>query len=617
MSILTLLLFFIYTSGIGYSMTYFVKKPEKASERIVMQIGIGLGTIPIILVAMNVLHIQLDWRILLAISLAIPAYSAYKKHNWPGIPRLKITKSAIYFAIVMLLFILTFYMYHKGSFLYPWLENGDPWEYAVAVKYIATYKTYDPPKEIESLYKKELTENKFRYIANYLPPYPPGYVALMAVLHETNTSVNWTLKFFTSLIASLGILFFYFFAKELTKDSKIALMATFILAAIPAYLSHFTYSQSLAATLFIPALYCLEKTREDKNWLIPAGFCISGVLITQSSSAAVFAVLFAPAYFAVRLFTKQNWKAVMYAGVLGILLAGVFWGSMVYKYTWDGTRPTRDKPVYDARRGNPLDIYTLSDFVWAVNPKEGNMIDNPKGLGPAVFILALIGTFYFAVTIKDGLKPWLLITMLWLLLNTLNVNAERLPFGFNPHRGWSFFTFAVAIIAAYGATELAATLKKRNVEKIIVFGAVVIAVFFTSGLHKYYVNTSMWPTHYFSSQSDIPGYMWLENLPDNTRVTSLCRDDEKAIGMDMMSTKQWDPSQREFLKISLNKTAEEIYEFVKEKGYEYAIIDSSCVERFGINITNDRFQEMMGTGKFAVVYPTQPQDSSAFVIRVL
>jgi hypothetical protein len=193
-----------------------------------------------------------------------------------------------------------------------------------------------------------------------------------------------------------------------------------------------------------------------------------------------------------------------------------------------------------------------------------------------------------------------------------------LPIGFNPHRGWSFLTLAVAIMASYGAVELASTLKKHNVEKIIFYSLIVAGILYTSAYHKYNVNTAIWPTHYFSSESDIPGYMWLENLPDNTPVTSLCRGDEKVIGMNMYSTKPWDTEQRDFQGLALNATLDKIYDFVTKKGYQYVVIDSSCVEAFGINKTNDFLTEASKSSRLELVYPNQKdQPMSTFIFKLL
>ena len=38
----------------------------------------------------------------------------------------------------------------------------------------------------------------------YMNPYPPAYDILFGILHQTNDSVYWTLKFFNALIISLG-----------------------------------------------------------------------------------------------------------------------------------------------------------------------------------------------------------------------------------------------------------------------------------------------------------------------------------------------------------------------------------------------------------------------------
>lgn len=48
MSFITILLFFIYTWGLGFALTSFVKNSQNFFERNLMRIGIGLGVIPIL-----------------------------------------------------------------------------------------------------------------------------------------------------------------------------------------------------------------------------------------------------------------------------------------------------------------------------------------------------------------------------------------------------------------------------------------------------------------------------------------------------------------------------------------------------------------------------------------
>jgi len=606
MNLWTIILFFCYSWGLGYSVTSFIPWVEWGIERQIMRVGIGLGSLPILLYILDIIKVPLDWRIVLFICMVIPVYHLIQKRTKIVVPQVKATKANLFFILVVILFLATFYMYHKGSFAYPWLEDGDPWDYAVAIKYVAVEKTLEPPKALLPTIKEELTKNKFRFISNYLPPYPPGFVAVMAILHQTSPEIQWTMKFFNALIISLGILFFYFLARKFTKSNTIALLSTFVLACIPSYVSHFIYSQGMAATLFLPALYCLEKTKETEKWWIVAGITISGILITQSSSAAVFALLFMPPYFIVRFFAKQSWKPVLYAGVLGLALSMLFWGIMIEKYTWVGASPTRgETSIFNARRGAASDFYTVDDFIWAKPPETGNMIDNPIGLGPAVFAMACIGLIFFVLDKEK--HGWLLITVLWLVLNVLNVNAERLPIGFNPHRGWSFLAFTVALMCGYAIMGLAQILSKIKIDKVITISLIVIAIFMTSALHKYNVNTVLWPTHISGDPEVINGYMSLAQLPVDTRVIALCREwgYVPIIGMNMYSDAAWDKNQRDFQRTALNHTSSEIYDFLKSYNYEYATIDDTCIGIFGVNKTNDLAMQMANSGKMTVASSTR------------
>jgi len=147
MSFITILLFFIYTWGLGFAITSFVKNSENFFERNLMRMGIGLGVIPILGVFLNFLHIPLHWIVFLLLSIAIPIYSLLKKKDklteitFPKPNLLKIKKSNLYIAVVFILFFILLYVMVKGSFAYPWLEDSDPWHHAVSAKYIAIKHT--------------------------------------------------------------------------------------------------------------------------------------------------------------------------------------------------------------------------------------------------------------------------------------------------------------------------------------------------------------------------------------------------------------------------------------------------------------------------------------------
>ena len=227
LDLITIILFFVYTYGLGFSLTYFLKNAENFWERNLMRIGIGLGSMVVLGILLNFLHLPIDWKIFLVVSLILPFYDLFKRIKTKTIPKINIplTKSNLFVLIVLLIFIGTLFMYASGAFKYPYLEDDDPWNYAKGVKYIALEKTAFEPEGFDE-----------KGIFHYIEPYPPGYSLIMGVLHQTSESISWTLKFFTSLIISLSIIFFYFFVKKFTDDKSKALFATFVLAAIPCFL---------------------------------------------------------------------------------------------------------------------------------------------------------------------------------------------------------------------------------------------------------------------------------------------------------------------------------------------------------------------------------------------
>jgi len=195
MSLITIVLFFIYSWGLGFTITSFVKNSENFLERNLMRIGIGLGVFVVLGILLNLFYIPLDWKIFLALSLIYPLFIFFRKIKNFKNPELKLRlkKSNLNIAIVLIIFFFCLYMYAGGSLKYPYLEDEDPWTHSVSTKYISTEKTIDAPKN---------------YYFPYIDPYPPGYDMLMGILHQTSASISWTLKFFNGLIISLGIVFF-------------------------------------------------------------------------------------------------------------------------------------------------------------------------------------------------------------------------------------------------------------------------------------------------------------------------------------------------------------------------------------------------------------------------
>lgn len=617
MSIVTILLFFVYTFGLGYSITYFFKNSDNFFERWLVRLGIGLGGIPFLLVLFNLFHIPIDWKLVLVVSLVIPVVSliigVFRKRI--RIPNIKLDKSNLYFLIVLVVFFLTLFMYVKGSFIYPYLEDYDPWAHAVGVKYISVEKNFDDPND-------KLV---------YVKPYPPGYDGLMAILHQTSPSLMWTLKFFNALIISLGIVFFYFFTKNFMHNKDKALVATFILAMIPCYLSHFIWAHSLAMTLLIVALYCLTMIDIDNKWVYPTMLLIAGICLTQPSKAMKFFFIFAIYFIVKSIYSKKFLVREFLVIISGYLLSLVWWltnwrdlasgyvfgrykgvelPSNIFIKTWKII-----KKMFPPTSGSATRAYTFEDFFIA---KSQNMINNPIGIGIVIcllFLVSLILIFYSYKNMKNEKKKWIIITLGWFLFTFLAVNSMtfHLPIGFYSFRVWMILAIPVSIIAAEGFWFVVGFPRQLKIPKIIIILLLVFLIFLTSGKQKYAVNTAIWyPGNEWTNMEDSLDYAWLRNnLPVNSRVF-VYTGDEKAIAFDMFSC-LWCDDVIGFRKDILNKNVSELYSWLKRRNYQYLTIDGTAfnalASTFGENRTNEllpkRFEEIGSFENFQVVHQTK------------
>jgi len=400
-SFLTILLFFVYTWGFGYSMTFFFKNSENWLERNLMRIGFGLGGFIVVGVLLNFLGIILDWKIFLALALLGPIVGLVKsKGKITKLEKIKLNKLDFVVFIVLLIFAITFFMYAKGAFSYSYLEDDDPWVYAESAKYIAVEKT---------LYRPDWAETR---IFNYLDPYPPGYVLLMGVLHQTSPSVNWTLKFFNALIISFGVIFFFFFAYRLLKDRNKALFATGIFAMIPVYLTHFIWSHALVPTLGFVILYGFLMMNEEKKWLWSVMILFGGVFLIHPRhpfKVVIFVLIFGVFYSIFK--RKTQWKYLW--GILGGVVISLLWWLPKNKWIEQFIMATGDQKItassattegignfivsvlhkvtkfaLNPEGGTATRTYSFNDFFFA---QKQNLINSPVGIGVVVSLLTFLG----------------------------------------------------------------------------------------------------------------------------------------------------------------------------------------------------------------------------------
>ncbi len=678
MSLITILLFFVYCYGLGFTVSSFAKNSENFLERNLMRLGFGLSVLPFLALALNIIKIPADWRIILALSLVYPAYYIfrhYKNFNFDIISKLKITKTGISMILMLMIFAWNFYIYLSGAFNYPYLEDDDSWAHAFGTKYVSM--------------RGNAFAEETAFI-RYVNPYPPAYDIVMGVLHQTNDSIYWTLKFFNALIISLSTIFFYFFVKELSGSINKALFATFALASIPSFLSHFIWAISLAVPLYFACLYALERIKHDTKWWIISGIVMVAILISTPTHSTYFGLFFALYLAAKFLSEKRMLLPLAGAGALGISLSFlIWWLPMILRYKVEGV--LRGIGLGGAAIGisNMVSIggtgdrvYSFSDFIFA---KEANMINNPIGIGVVLSLLLIFSLIYLPIRYKDSLKKkniavlisffaaaafvllflsstylgalwipkseldqkipfgvffsdqislivswtimifvlsallivrymdkefkdgYIFVALIWLVFAFYAVNAGPYQFRLSPFRTWMLLAIPVCILAAEGANGLVNMAKRSvgNIGKYAIIAILLTGIYFTSAQQKIAVNTADWPPGgFWTSGEEIGAYIWIkDNLQKNSNIFTFVNNGP-VIGMDMY-TCHWCSDIRDYQKNGFNETAQENYNWLKSKGYEYLIIDGQTAQRFGAEETSMKLQELASSGLFKIKLQNQ------------
>lgn len=595
-SVLAILYFVVLTFFLGYSLSRLLKVGfSNKAEFFFMSIGVGLAIFPFIMTIFGWFSL-IHWASFLVLALAFPLYEIIFLRKRPKLSLskgIRFKKKHLYLLGLVLIFVAHFAVYLTGSFSYPYLEDGDPLHHAGAATYIAATHTGSHPAD--------------RYVFHYMDPYPPHYAGFMALeLQLSDFDVNWVLKFFNSLIISLGIFFIFFFVQRTTKSSAKALTAAFFLALIPSFLSHFIFAASYA-TVLVPvglwAIYLLHeaKKKEVTRHALFAGAIFSGIFLVQPIISALFLGV-AGLFWLIFFRQAQTRKYLFYALALGLVLAQAFWTPMFITYGYDGVGEKLGFFMFDNTGPNKNNdssggvIYGVGDY--AIAPKA-NKIDQPTGLGLALFVLAVTGIILFLLNYrrlgkKKDRRRLVLWYVLWTAILVVMLQANAFPYKFTPHRLWAFFSIGVVLLATWATHALAGLFKDRTARTIF-FLIVVVAVIWTAGVPKYAVETAPWPPGpEWTTQEELQGYLWMqENLPRGTPVFSVCYDSRKVISSNMLGF-PWDFSIADFRENIIVKTPEEIHGFAKSKGFSHLVMDTGCIPRYGANETQAFFQTIGG-----------------------
>ena len=617
MTLLSIIFFLIVTFGFGSAISFFTKESEDFLERILMRFGIGLGLMLTFGYLLNLLRIPLDWKIFLLISIAILIARVFIDHKKKQLFNVKINFN-LYTVIMLVLFTITLYMYAGGAFNYPYLEDDDSWSHALGVKYVAVEKTIFFGQN-----------SPFHYI----DPYPPAYDLLIGVIHQTNDSVYWSLKFFNALIISLSVVFFFFFAKVFFNSSKKALYSTFALFAIPAFLSHFIWAIALTMPLFFVSFYAVEKIRHDKRWWIVAALIIMPT-ITSSPTHSTYFGLFFIIYFIARTLVERRLLIYEFlAGLSSLVLAVILWWTpMAFTHTLRGVAdilgPKGGTGALSIG-GTGDRVYTLADFLCHSGTpcyNGVNMVNNPIGIGVTISILTVVGIIYLVWRYKNMFKKenyYILVTLLWFVFAFYAVNAAKFPVKLSPFRAWMLLVIPLSLLAGEAINFINSFVKslinsftRNNLLKIsvplLVLVLIALGIVIGSFIPKYKVNTANWPPGAFwTSNEEIGGYVWFkDNIPTNSRAFTFSNN-AMIIAFDKF-TCHWCPDVREFQREGVTQPPEEIYSWLKENQYEYFIVDGQTVQKFGANETNTMLSGLTSNFNLQPVF----QNNGIIIFRI-
>lgn len=312
MSIETVFIFFVVCYSLGHSLDLLLGISNKNVTFKIFRFGFGLAIIPVLAVILDAFSIPLHIYWFLSIGIIITAAKYYFIKNSKEISQSKDIPIS-HIVIVVLLSMVSLAMYLKGAFSYTYMEDGDSWLYTTVAKVIAENHTFS-------------ADYRYNHVSE---PYTQGYQIILGLLHQTNDSIYWTVKFFNSVFAALSLPFFYVLALEVFKQSKnaktISLASTFMIFAVPSWLTHHIYSMTLNATL-LPLLFCaLFRTVKDWRWGLIAGVLLGSLILNHFFTAFVSLILTLYVFVLALLNGKLDIKAIVYTFSISTFIALFFY----------------------------------------------------------------------------------------------------------------------------------------------------------------------------------------------------------------------------------------------------------------------------------------------------
>ena len=611
LKILSIIIFFVLLYNWGYGFTRFIKVLN--FETIVLRLAVGLAVVPVISLVLNILCIPLDWRVFLIGSLVIPVFDSLRNYLKGLNPDIQWEKDK-FWILVIGIFLIWLGIYVYGAFkVYPYLEDDDPWSHAGSIKFIAVEKHLEAPLAT----------------FQYLNPYPPGYALWFALMHQINPDLVWVMKFFNALMVSLSFPFFYLFAAEFTGNKEKAFWATLFLSMIPCFMTHFIWAHSLVLPLFFPAFYCTLKSRDDTRWIIPGALIISGIFLIQPTKALKFTGLFLIFMFALgsRKISDIIRPTVIFS--LGVLIALLWWGLRLVEYqsgelvvpmrqgyTITGSMAFMDdmkSSIFHPQGGSATRAYEIMDYIKGEFP---NLVNNPVGVGPILFMFSLFGIYFLMINIRRGEDPFPGRVILgWWLFTFVAMNSVtfHLPVGLFAFRFWALFAIPTCLLAAettYALRQRAGGFFFRKAVFVLLLALMVL----TSCYPKFRINKAFWPWGvHWTTKEELKGYFWLyRNLVLNTRVFAFT-DNIFVIGLNMRAD-YWRDDYKQTFEEAFFWTPNYLHKKLSEFGFEYVIIGEREMVKFGDDHVAYKVNALKNDEHFQLVHE---QGNSVWVFKLL
>jgi hypothetical protein len=553
---LEVILYFAIILGVGFASNSIFKLKE---ENPFAYLALGIMVTCFYVLAMGFVG-------LLGVGSLVPL-GAVALYGWLfRLPAMKFGKEFLYNTLAFV-FLLTIFLIGSSML---WLEDNDPVEHSSGLVYIGEFHSILQP---------------IPTYVRYLAPYPAVYDAFMALPYELTGDAPNTLKVVNAILCALAIPFAFLWFKE--RYGNYAIYMMIILAILPSFMSHFIWSQTLAVLMMFPALYFFEKAKlpmnvniisfnpeADFNYGLVFILTTALVFITQPSVAFIFGCIML-----LYIIVERRFSDITLLVLAGILAFAIYWVPVLALYGIDNTMNLIHVSIITGNDDSSGGIiYGLSDFMSAPTSTK---IDQPEGWGIGIFMLVVFGAL-FAINQKYYFELALLVFCL------LGVEGNALPFKLFPHRFWVFLAVPVAIVAAMAVKKTVDIFYRDTPWHWLVLLLVVVVLYETSLEPKMEVQMMKWPPGMFVTEQQFAGYLNLQSkLPKNTLVYDYCSKETMMDGIGLRGL-VWDAEVWNQKGVAHSAVEDRL--FLQEKGYEYAVLDDSCLNETNLMQVQDKLR---------------------------